>query len=99
MPTRFTISSGVYELTADGFLHDGPFDSEVGRTEVYLGPGAVTPVHDRNSGQLAGATRTFVVAEGRPTVVDLTAGTYWVLNSNRVVIRARPCGAGSVTGE
>jgi hypothetical protein len=88
---RVTLGGGRYRLTASDFLHDGPFDPEVGRTRVVWGPESTTPEYDPGPATVSGATGSVDLEEDVPQVVDLAEGTWWFLNSNGVRLTMEPC--------
>jgi hypothetical protein len=98
VPTEHvTVSGGRYRLTATGFLHDGAFDPEVGRTRVVWGPESAPPEYDAGPATVSGAGGSVDLVEDSPEVVELQRGTWWFLNSNGVRLTIEPCAP--ATGE
>ena len=95
-PTTFQFSGGQALFTATGFLHDQPFDPEVGSTVVHLGPADTPPRYDRQRNTLTNVTNTLRVTEGRPTMQDLPAGRYWITTGG-LPVALQPCGHATIT--
>ena len=86
-----TLSGGRYQLSATGFLHDGPFDPDVGRTRVVWGPSSTPPEYDAGPATVSGASGSVDLDEDVPAVVELPDGVWWFLNSNGVRLTLEPC--------
>ena len=95
-PTTFQFSGGRALFTATGFLHDQPFDPEVGSTVVHLGPADALPRYDRQRNTLTNVTDTLRVTEGRPTMQDLRVGRYWITTGG-LTVALQPCDDATVT--
>lgn len=78
-------------ITAGGFPHGGIGDPKVGATQVSLGTPQAEPSLDAAAGAIRNATHDVTVHEDRPTSIELTAGTYWLVTSNTVIIQLTPC--------
>jgi ABC-type Fe3+-hydroxamate transport system substrate-binding protein len=89
--TLVTLSGGTYRLMATGFLHGGPFDPAVGRTTLAWGPTSTPPTYDPGPATVPQRTGQLDLVEKVPTVVELSAGTFWFLNSNGVRVRLEAC--------
>lgn len=79
-PARLTTSDGRLQLVVRS-LPSGSVFGQVDDTEVQLGQGD----------DLGDARYRVTASLTRPGVVDVEAGTYWVLNTNRGEIDAAVC--------
>ena len=88
--TAFFRTSGGEVWIGVSELGDSLF-GKVTQTGVDIGPGPHPPEVDRVSNRVSGAVRSVTVHDDRLTLVDLPAGSYWLVSSNGGRIELRTC--------
>lgn len=89
--TAVTLGGGTYRLTATGFLRGGVLDPAVGRTTLAWGPTSTPPTYAPGPANIPQRAGQLYLVEKVPTDVQLSAGTFWFLNSNGVHVRLEAC--------
>ena len=90
-PTIFRTTGGSLVFRATRFQHGGLLDPKIGRTQISLGRTSKPPRYDPARQDVSNQERRFEAVEGGFTVVDLSRGEYWMVNSRGVWITAVGC--------
>lgn len=88
---EFATQGGQIYATASGFSHGGVFDSAVGDSRLYVGSGTPENYSFQGGEGPSNAILSIGVKEDGYAELELPAGTYWLISSNRAEIALVSC--------
>jgi hypothetical protein len=88
---EFATQGGQIYATASGFSHGGVFDSAVGDSRLYVGSGTPENYSFQGGEGPSNAILSIGVKEDTYAELELPAGTYWLISSNRAEIALVSC--------